>query len=69
MESEFRKENIKISITIPDREVYIISGEDNNGKFEVERKFKDLVALRKTLCKRWPGCYLPYIPKSIVRST
>ena len=66
MESELRNEKIRIAITILDKELYLISGEDNDGKFSVERKFKDLVHLRRILQKRWPGCSVPYFPKSIV---
>jgi PX domain len=66
MESEFRKENIKISITVPEKDVYLVSGEDKDGKFEVQRRYKDLICLRNTLVKEWPGCYIPFIPKSIV---
>lgn len=69
MESEFRKENIKISINVAEKEIYVISGEDFSGKFEVERKYKDLLLLRKYLVKQWPGCFIPYIPKFIVRLT
>ena len=52
MESEFHKENIKISIGIAEKELYVLSGEDKDGKFEVERRFKDLQALRRNLIKK-----------------
>ena len=66
MDSEFKRENIKISIAVQDKDFYIITSEDHEGKYEVERRFKDLLALRKNLTRHWPGCYVPYIPKSIV---
>ena len=66
MESEFHKESIKISLTVPEKDFYIILSEDKEGKHEVERKFKDLFMLQKNLAKRWLGCYVPYIPKNLV---
>lgn len=66
MDSEFKKENIKISIAVQDKDLYVICSEDRDGKYEVERRFRDLLLLRKFLTRQWPGCYVPYIPKSVV---
>jgi hypothetical protein len=69
MDSEFKRENIKISIGVQEKDFYIITSEDFSGKYEVERRFKDLLCLRKNITSSWPGCYVPYIPKSIVTKT
>lgn len=67
MDTELIQENIKISLSIPERELYIIKSEDSYGPYEVERKYKDLVILKRNLSNHWPGCYIPFIPDSIVR--
>jgi hypothetical protein len=42
---------------------YTVTGQDSEGKFEVQRRFKEFDALHKTLNERWPGCYIPTIPE------
>ncbi|CAD8179567.1 unnamed protein product [Paramecium pentaurelia] len=41
---------------------YTIKGSDKQGNFEVQRRFKDFVALRNILVIQWPGCYVPSLP-------
>ncbi|CAD8086812.1 unnamed protein product [Paramecium primaurelia] len=41
---------------------YTIKGSDKQGNFEVQRRFKDFVALRNILAIQWPGCYVPSLP-------
>jgi sorting nexin-1/2 len=49
--------------------VYAIRGTDNDGSFEIYRRYSDFHNLRKTMVKRWPGCYVPPIPekKAVVK--
>ena len=42
---------------------YNVTGIDSEGKFEVQRRYKEFDALRLTLLDRWPGCYVPSIPE------
>lgn len=42
--------------------LYTIKGQDSLGKFEVQRRFKDFLALRNRLQIKWPGCYIPSLP-------
>ena len=42
---------------------YTVTGQDSEGKFEVQRRFKEFDALHRTLNDRWPGCYIPSIPE------
>lgn len=50
---------------------YTISGEDNKGPFEAQRRYKEFNALQNLLNQQWPGCILPQIPekKAIVTLT
>ena len=43
--------------------VYIIKGYDKKGDISVKRRFSEFHAMRKALCKRWPGCFIPSIPE------
>lgn len=43
--------------------IYSIRGNDNDGSFEVFRRYSDFNTLRKTMVKRWPGCFVPPIPE------
>ena len=47
---------------------YKITGEDNKGQFEAQRRYKEFNALQILLNLQWPGCVIPQIPekKSIV---
>lgn len=42
---------------------YTITGEDAEGAFTVQRRFKEFFALRNILKDRWPGVYIPAIPE------
>jgi len=42
---------------------YTVTGVDSEGKFEVQRRYKEFDALRLALLDRWPGCYVPAIPE------
>lgn len=42
---------------------YTVSGVDNQGPFEVQRRYNEFLALNKSLNDRWPGCYIPCIPE------
>lgn len=41
---------------------YTIQGEDNEGHFKCQRRFKEFFALSTMLRTRWPGCYIPGVP-------
>ena len=41
---------------------YTIQGEDNEGTFRCQRRFKEFYALSTMLRTRWPGCYIPGVP-------
>ena len=45
---------------------YTVIGVDSEGKFEVQRRYKEFDALRLALQERWPGCYVPAIPEKSV---
>lgn len=42
--------------------VFTIKGRDQNGEFEVERRYSDFLLFRNTLSQKWPGCFIPAIP-------
>ena len=69
MEPGPHQEKLKISISFIEKDSIKLTGENNTGKFEVERKYKDLISLRKNLKKQWPGCYVPYLPRNNVIGT
>ncbi|CAD8060624.1 unnamed protein product [Paramecium sonneborni] len=48
--------------------VYLIKGSDNQGSFEVQRRYNDFFELRELLVKKWPGCYIPPIPEKALAS-
>lgn len=78
MEPELTSEIAKISITDPlikDKKfskhvLYNITGTDNKGSFQIQRRYKEFNALRISLLHQWPGCYVPMIPpkKMIVKN-
>ena len=45
-----------------DQILYEIKSFDNQGYFEVKRRFKDFIAFRETLVRRLPGLYIPSLP-------
>lgn len=42
--------------------VYTIFGQDKEGPFEVQRRYKEFNLLRTVLTQRFPGLYVPPIP-------
>jgi hypothetical protein len=42
---------------------YTVTGNDSEGKFECQRRYKEFDALHLSLLDRWPGCYVPAIPE------
>lgn len=41
---------------------YTICGEDDQGPFKVQRRFKEFFALNSVLRTRWPGVFIPAVP-------
>lgn len=41
---------------------YLVSGVDEEGPFEISRRYNDFYNFYKTLLFRWPGIYIPPIP-------
>ena len=46
---------------------YNVKGKDGNGEFEVVRRYKEFLAFRDTLIKRFPGFYVPPIPGKVTK--
>ena len=44
-------------------QIFNIKGGDKFGDFEMFRNYKDFLEIRKILVQRWPGCYVPPLPK------
>jgi len=42
---------------------YTVSGSDSEGRFEIQRRYNEFLALNNALNDRWPGCYVPAIPE------
>lgn len=42
---------------------YTVIGKDSEGKFEIQRRYNEFLALNRVLNERWPGCYVPAIPE------
>jgi PX domain len=61
---------IEISITDPiivssalrKHVLYKVSGTDSVGGFQVQRRYKEFMSLRKVLLSEWPGCCILQIP-------
>jgi sorting nexin-1/2 len=48
---------------------YTVIGEDNEGSFRIQRRFKEFFSLQTVLRTRWPGVFIPAIPdKKILKS-
>jgi hypothetical protein len=49
---------------------YKITGEENNGKFAVQRRYKEFRVFHKVLSQTWPGCVIPKLPpkKAVVKN-
>jgi hypothetical protein len=45
-----------------DHIVYTIFGEDSQGRFEIQRRFREFYLLRNVLYQRHPGLYVPPTP-------
>ena len=44
-------------------QIFNVKGEDKFGSFEMFRNYNDFLLLRNILMQRWPGCYVPPLPK------
>eukprot|EP00347_Sterkiella_histriomuscorum_P019166 403342692 len=56
--------------TKQDHFVYTVNGIDNEGQFEVFRRFKEFYLLRQVFVERCPGLYIPPIPpKKAMKNT
>jgi sorting nexin-1/2/sorting nexin-4 len=42
---------------------YTVTGQDDEGRFEVQRRYNEFHILHETLTERWPGCFVPCIPE------
>jgi len=42
---------------------YTVTGQDQEGRFEVVRRYNEFHILHTTLVERWPGCFIPCIPE------
>ena len=42
---------------------YTVTGQDSDGRFEIQRRYNEFLALNISLNERWPGCYVPAIPE------
>jgi hypothetical protein len=42
---------------------YTVIGKDSEGRFEIQRRYNEFLALNRVLNERWPGCYVPAIPE------
>lgn len=50
---------VKVGSTIK----YTVTGQDQEGKFEVQRRYNEFHILHVQLNERWPGCFIPCIPE------
>lgn len=41
---------------------YHVKTQDSTGKYECVRSYTEFIRLRKVMCKKWPGVYMPPIP-------
>lgn len=48
--------------------VYKLKGTDEKGEFEVERRFKEFETFRECISKRFPGFFIPPIPKKVMNN-
>ena len=42
---------------------YTVTGQDNDGRYEVVRRYNEFHTLHAVLNERWPGCFVPCIPE------
>ena len=57
----------KVSSGIRGHTAYSMKGQDNDGEFEVVRRYKEFLVFRDALTKRYPGFYVPPIPPKVVK--
>eukprot|EP00824_Muranothrix_gubernata_P000723 TRINITY_DN1083_c0_g1_i1.p1 TRINITY_DN1083_c0_g1~~TRINITY_DN1083_c0_g1_i1.p1 ORF type:complete len:438 (-),score=49.59 TRINITY_DN1083_c0_g1_i1:25-1338(-) len=57
---------IEVTVTNPivnkSHHEYLVKGRDDEGEFEVYRRYKEFISLRNALGGRWPGIYIPPVP-------
>ena len=49
-------------VNVQGRIAYMVKGVDNDGEFEVRRRYNDFHHLHTRLTERWPGIIIPPIP-------
>lgn len=52
-----------VSKTVGDYHVYPVSGRDSIGEIECQRRFQNFYDFRQMLSTRFPGLYIPPMPK------
>lgn len=50
------------STTFRKHVLYTVAGNDSIGGFQVQRRYKEFLALRKILVVEWPGCCIIQLP-------
>jgi len=56
-------EPVLVKQTIGDYHAYPIKGADSKGEVDCQRRFQIFFDFRNVLCQRFPGLYIPPIPK------
>jgi len=56
-------EPVLVKQTIGDYHAYPIKGRDSKGEVDCQRRFQIFYDFRSVLCQRFPGLYIPPIPK------
>jgi hypothetical protein len=52
--------------TLSSYTLYTIRGEDKQGTFEYDKRYSDFDHTRVLLLERWPGCFIPPLPRKKV---
>lgn len=62
-EITMRFEVIMMKDGLSKHQIFNVKGEDKFGAFEMFRNYNDFLLIRNILMQRWPGCYVPPLPK------
>lgn len=54
---------VEVKGTIASHHAYPIVGRDSIGEIECSRRFQNFFDFRQMLCNRFPGLYIPPVPK------
>lgn len=66
--------NAKITVSEPKKQSsgvvgnhteYRVKGNNGDGDFDENRRYKEFYSLRNLLCQNWPGFYIPAIPPKV----